>query len=51
MNAVQIFFFIPPTEENLRRFERWTKEMQDDVFFGTQCPDCTVVSVKVCPLD
>lgn len=44
LRGVKIFFLIPPTDENYKRFEAWSKELQEQVFFGTLCPgECSMV--------
>lgn len=41
-----MFWLIPPTEENLRRYEKWVLSgKQSDVFFGDQVAKCGRVKV------
>ena len=38
---------IPPTEENLIRYEEWVMSSnQSEVFFGDLVPDCYVASIN-----
>ena len=36
-----MFYFIPPTEENLLRYEQWVMSSnQSEIFFGDKVPKC-----------
>lgn len=45
LRGMKIFFLIPPSEENIMAFEKWSKGSQDKVFFGHQCQDCAMVTL------
>ena len=37
----KIFYFIPPTEENLLKYEQWVMSSnQSEIFFGDKVPKC-----------
>jgi len=45
--AMQIFWLIPPTEENLQAYENWTMSgRQGDTFFGDVVPLCHRVTLE-----
>eukprot|EP00041_Stephanoeca_diplocostata_P011327 m.186246 g.186246 ORF g.186246 m.186246 type:complete len:1172 (-) comp18491_c1_seq79:3356-6871(-) len=44
LRGTKIFFLIPPTEDNVSKFEKWSKENQE-LFFGEECSDCTMVTL------
>lgn len=46
----KVFFLAPPTERNIRKFEKWSKEAQQDIFFGNLCDNCHMVTLEVRPL-
>ena len=43
----KIFYLIPPTEENLIRYEQWVMSAnQSEVFFGDLVPKCYICRVR-----
>ena len=43
----KVFYLIPPTEENLIRYEEWVMSSnQSEVFFGDMVPHCYICSVQ-----
>ena len=45
LRGVKIFFLIAPSPENIKRFEKWSRESQGSKFFGDSCPGCTMVTL------
>ena len=41
LQGEKIFYLIPPTEENLLRYEQWVMSSnQSEIFFGSRVPKC-----------
>ena len=43
----KVFYLIPPTEENLIRYEEWVMSSnQSEMFFGDLVPQCYICTVR-----
>jgi hypothetical protein len=42
-----VFYLIPPTDENLKKYEKWVMSSnQSEIFFGSQVKECYCITVK-----
>ncbi len=47
LKGVKIFWLIPPTDSNLKKYQEWVNSgKQSDVFFADKVDECSVVELK-----